>query len=110
MSIFGFHKNVNILGGIYDWRMWEHRYPPPFSHIFSDEWHARLVLGPFNQYQVTQIDQISPFVKHVLARQDDFGMQKKLVKQTKTSGFGSDPPLVWEKFPRNIVFFSEENF
>ena len=28
MSIFGFHKNVNILGGIYDWRMWEHRYPP----------------------------------------------------------------------------------
>ena len=45
-----------------------------------------------------------PIVKHVLAPQDDFGMQKKLGKQTKQSGFGSDPPLVWEKFPRKIVF------
>ena len=42
-------------------------------------------LGPFNQYQVTQIDQVSlpPIVKHVLAPQDDFGRQKNLVnKQT----------------------------
>ena len=33
-------------------------------------------------------------------------MQKKHGKQTKKSGFGSDPPLVWEKFPRKVVFFS----
>ena len=52
---------------------------------------VRLVLGPFNQYKVTQIDQISlpPYVKHVLAPQDDFGMQKNLAKK---NGFGSDPP------------------
>ena len=31
--------------------------------------------------------------------------KKKLGKQTKKSGFGSDPPPVWEKFPRKVVFF-----
>ena len=43
--------------------------------------------------------------KHVLAPQDDFGMQKKLGKQTKKVGLGQTPPLVWEKFPRKVVFF-----
>ena len=32
-------------------------------------------------------------------------MQKKLGKQTKKVGLGQTPPLVWEKFPRNVVFF-----
>ena len=35
MSIFGFHKNVNILGGIYDWRMWEQWYPPAVLYYTS---------------------------------------------------------------------------
>ena len=30
--------------------------------------------------------------------------KKKLGKQTKKVGLGQTPPLVWEKFPRNIVF------
>ena len=33
-------------------------------------------------------------------------MQKKLGKQTKKGGLGQTPPLVWEKFPRKVVFFS----
>ena len=34
-------------------------------------------------------------------------MQKKHAKQTKKVGLGQTPPLVWEKFPRFIVFFLE---
>ena len=36
---------------------------------------------------------------YILAPQDDFGMQKKLGKQTKKSGFGSDPPPSMGKIP-----------
>ena len=52
------------------------------SHVisfFSDEWHARLVLGPFNQYQVTQIDQISlpPYCKTCFSTSGWFWHAKK---------------------------------
>ena len=34
-------------------------------------------------------------------------MQKKTWQTDKKRGFGSDPPLVWEKFPHNPINFSE---
>ena len=53
-------------------------------------------------YLSVQIDQISPttFIKHVLALQDDFGMQKKLVNKHKKWDLVRAPPL--RNFP---VFF-----
>ena len=49
-----------------------------------------------------------PIVKHVLAPQDDFGMQKKnMLNRQKKWDWVRPPPLVWEKFPRFIVFFLE---
>ena len=38
-------------------------------------------------------------IKHVLAPQDDFGMQKKLGKQTKKVGLGQTPPPSMGKIP-----------
>ena len=38
-------------------------------------------------------------IKHVLAPQDDFGMQKKTWQTDKKSGFGSDPPPGMGKIP-----------
>ena len=43
--------------------------------------------------------QCPTFVKHVLAPQDDFGMQKKLGKQTKKVGLGQTPPPSMGKIP-----------
>ena len=48
-----------------------------------------------------------PFVKHVLAPQNEFGTQKKyLVNLQKFWELGRPPPC-WEKFPNNDVFFSD---
>ena len=74
------------------------------SHVisfFSDEWHARLVLGPFNQYQVTQIDQISlpPYCKTCFSTSGWFWHAKKTWQTDKKSGFGSDPPPSMGKIP-----------
>ena len=52
--------------------------------------------------------QFPTFVKHVLAPQDDFGMQKKTWQTAKKSGFGSDPPPSMGKIPTLYRFFSGE--
>ena len=45
-------------------------------------------------------------IKHVLAPQDDFGMQKKnMLNRQKKWDWVRPPPLVWEKFPHKVVFF-----
>ena len=81
------------------------------SHLipfFSDEWHARLVLGPFNQYQVTQIDQISlpPYCKTCFSTSGWFWHAKKTWQTDKKKWvWVRPPPLVLEKFPRKVVFF-----
>ena len=46
-----------------------------------------------------------PYVKHVLAPQNEFGTQKILGQFTKVLGIGKTPPPCWEKFPNNPVFF-----
>ena len=69
---------------------------------------ARLVLGPFNQYQVTQIDQISlpPYCKTCFSTSGWFWHAKKnLANRQKKWVWVRPPPPVWEKFPRNAVFF-----
>ena len=46
------------------------------------------------------------FVKHVLAPQDDFGMQKNLVNKHKNVGFGLTIPPPNGTFPTFSRFFS----
>ena len=50
-----------------------------------------------------------PFVKHVLAPQNEFGMQKNTWSIYKSFGNWEDPPPpLWEKFPNNpVIFFWE---
>ena len=47
-----------------------------------------------------------PFVKHVLAPQNEFGIEKKyLVNLQKFWELGRPPPPCWEKFPNNPVIY-----
>ena len=72
---------------------------------------ARLVLGPFNQYQVTQIDQISlpPYCKTCFSTSGWFWhAKKKHAKQTKKVGLGQTPPPSMGKIPTFYRFFSGE--
>ena len=48
-----------------------------------------------------------PIVKHVLAPQDDFGMQKKnMLNRQKKVGLGQTPPPSMGKIPTFYRFFS----
>ena len=49
-----------------------------------------------------------PFVKHVLALQNEFGTQKIRGQFTKVLGIGKTSPPIWEKFPNNPVIFFRE--
>ena len=48
-----------------------------------------------------------PFVKHVLAPQNEFDMQKNTWSIYKSFGNWEDPHPYWEKLPTNVVFLSE---
>ena len=51
--------------------------------------------------QIVQISSPPPFVKHVLAPQNEFGMQKNTWSIYKSFGNWEDPPpLCWEKIPK----------
>ena len=59
-------------------------------------------------WRCPKVKKLKKIVNYVLASQDDFGMPKKLVKKHKQVGLRqTPPPLVWEKFPLNPVYFSE---
>ena len=47
------------------------------------------------------------FVKHVLAPKNEFGMPKMTWRNYKSFGIRATPsPPCWEKFPKNVVFFT----
>ena len=93
------------------------RGPPPFKEklpnnpVFADFFPELTDQDPKSNYlKVIKLIRyhLPPIVKHVLAPQNDFGMPK--ITWSNHKSFGNEetpPPLCWEKFPNNPVFFFE---
>ena len=92
------------------------RGPPPPSRkkfpnnpVFADFFPELTDQDPKSNYpKVIKLIRyhLPPIVKHVLAPQNDFGMPK--ITWSNHKSFGNEetpPPLCWEKFPNNPVFF-----
>ena len=89
--------------------------PPPFKEkfpnnpVFADFFPELTDQDPKSNYpKVIKLIRyhLPPIVKHVLAPQNDFGMPK--ITWSNHKSFGNEetpPPLCWEKFPNNPVFF-----
>ena len=89
--------------------------PPPFKEklpnnfVFADFFPDLTDQDPKSNYlKVIKLIRyhLPPIVKHVLAPQNDFGMPKITWSNHKSFGIEeTPPPLCWEKFPNNSVFF-----